>query len=73
MEQHALKSLNNCLNTNTNSYLEASGGQSFNLFLNVVHFFNNTVNCTAMAANDSCFPALVSNMSCSIFFAKKLV
>jgi hypothetical protein len=38
MEQHALKIVNNCLNTNIYSYLETSGGQSCNLYLNVVHF-----------------------------------
>ncbi len=38
-EQHALKSVNTCLNTNICSYLETSGGQSSNLNLNVVHFF----------------------------------
>jgi hypothetical protein len=38
MEQHALKIVNNCLNTNIYSYLETSGGQSYNLYLNVVHF-----------------------------------
>ncbi len=43
MEQHALKIVNNCLNTNIYSYLETSGGQS-NLYLNVVHFFNTSVN-----------------------------
>jgi hypothetical protein len=41
MEQHTLKDVNNCLNTNIYSYLEASGGQSYNLHLNVVNFFNN--------------------------------
>ena len=41
MEQHALK---NCLDTNTYSYLETSGGKSYNLYLNVDHFFNNSVN-----------------------------
>ncbi len=30
MEQHALKNVNNCLNTNIYSNLETSGGQSFN-------------------------------------------
>jgi hypothetical protein len=40
MEQHALKNINNCLNTNIYSYLETSGGQSSNTYLNVVHFFN---------------------------------
>jgi hypothetical protein len=31
MDQHALKSVNNCLNTNIYSYLEKSGGQSSKL------------------------------------------
>jgi hypothetical protein len=44
MEHHALKSVNNCLNTNIYSYLETSGGQSSNLFLIVVHFFKTSVN-----------------------------
>jgi hypothetical protein len=44
MEQHALKNVNNCLNTNIYSYLETSGDQSSNLFLNIVHFFNISVN-----------------------------
>ena len=43
MEQHALKSLNNCLNTNIYSSLETYGGQSPNLYLNV-HFFNTSAN-----------------------------
>ncbi len=34
----ALKGVNNCLNTNIYSYLETSGGQSSNLYLNVVLF-----------------------------------
>jgi hypothetical protein len=38
MEQHTLKKLSNYLNTNIYSYLETSGGQSCNLYLNVVHF-----------------------------------
>jgi hypothetical protein len=44
MEQHALKNVNNCWNTNISFYLETSSGQSYNLFLNVVHFFNTSVN-----------------------------
>jgi hypothetical protein len=44
MEQHGLKIVNNCLNTNIYSYLETSGGQSFNLYSNVVNFFNTHVN-----------------------------
>jgi len=34
------KNVNNCLNTNIYSYLETSGGQSSNPYLNVVHFLN---------------------------------
>ncbi len=40
MEQHALKNVNNCLNTNIYSYLETSDGQSSNIYLNGFHFFN---------------------------------
>ncbi len=43
MEQRALRS-DNCLNANIYSYLETSGGQSSNLYLNVVHFFNTSIN-----------------------------
>ena len=42
MEQCALKNVNNCLNTDIYSYLETYGGRSFNLYLNVVHFFNTS-------------------------------
>ncbi len=59
------KNVNNYLNTNIYSYLETSGGQSSNLYLNVVHFFNTRVNQTSVATEDYCFPALVSNMRCS--------
>jgi hypothetical protein len=38
------KNVNNYSNTNIYSYLETSGGQSSNLYLNVVHFFNTRVN-----------------------------
>jgi hypothetical protein len=30
MKQHALKNVNHCLNTNIYSYLETSGGKSYN-------------------------------------------
>jgi hypothetical protein len=40
MEQGALNFVNNCLNTNIYTYLETSGGQSSNLYINVAHFFN---------------------------------
>jgi hypothetical protein len=44
MEQHALRSVNNCLNTNIYSYSGTSGRQSSNLYINVVHIFNTSVN-----------------------------
>jgi hypothetical protein len=44
MEQHALKNINSYLDINIYSYLETSGGQSSNLYLNVVRIFNTTVN-----------------------------
>ncbi len=50
IEQRALKNVNNCLNTNIYSYLETSGAQSYNLYLNVVHFFNASVKETPVAA-----------------------
>jgi hypothetical protein len=36
--------------TNIYSYLETSGGQSSNLYWNVVHFFNTRVNYTSVAS-----------------------
>jgi len=60
------KNVNNCLNTNIYSYLETTGDQSSSLYLNVAHFFNASVNLTSVAAQDSCFPALVSNTCCPI-------
>jgi hypothetical protein len=44
MEQKTLKNVYNCLNMNIYSYLETSGCQSSYLYLNVVHFFNTSVN-----------------------------
>jgi len=38
------KNVNNCFNADIYSYLETSGGQSSNLYLNVVHSFNTSVN-----------------------------
>jgi hypothetical protein len=43
MKQRTLKNVHNYLDTDIYSYLETSGGQSSNLYLNVVHFFNNRV------------------------------
>jgi hypothetical protein len=44
MEQCILKIVNNCFNANIYSFLETSGGQSYNPYLNVVHFFNTSLN-----------------------------
>jgi hypothetical protein len=44
MEQNTFKNVSNCLNTNISTYLETPGNQSTNLYLNVVHFFNTSVN-----------------------------
>jgi len=41
MERHILKNVSNGLNTNIYFYLETSGGQSYNLYLNVGHFFQH--------------------------------
>jgi hypothetical protein len=49
MEQRALKNVNRCLNTNSYTYLEPSGGQNYNLYLNVNHFFNTSVNKKSVA------------------------
>jgi hypothetical protein len=43
-EQHALKNVNNYLNINIYSYLKTSGDQSSIPYLNVVHFFDASVN-----------------------------
>ncbi len=39
-----LKNVNNYFNANIYSYLETSDGQSSNLYLKVVHFFNDNAN-----------------------------
>jgi hypothetical protein len=38
MEKRTFKKVNSCWNTKINFYLETSGGQNYNLYLNVVHF-----------------------------------
>jgi hypothetical protein len=50
MEQYALQNVNNCLNTSIYSYLETSGGQSSDPYLNVFHFFNTRVDKKSVAA-----------------------
>ena len=44
MEQCTLKNVNNYLNTNIYPHLETPGGQSSNLYLNVIQFFSTSVN-----------------------------
>ncbi len=44
MEQRTLKNVKSYSNINIYSYLETSGGQSSNFYLNVVHFFHTSVN-----------------------------
>ncbi len=50
MERHALKTVNIDINTNIYYYLDTSGSKSFNLYLNVVHFFNTSLNWISVAA-----------------------
>jgi hypothetical protein len=44
MEQHALKNVNIWWSTNISFYLDTSGGKNSSLYLNVVHFFNTSLN-----------------------------
>ncbi len=45
MEQHTFKKWKQLLQyTNISFYLEKSGGQNSNLYLNVAYFFNTSVN-----------------------------
>jgi hypothetical protein len=44
MEEHTLENVNIYLITNIYSYLESSGGQSYHIYLDVVQFFNTSVN-----------------------------
>ncbi len=48
MVQNA-KNVNIGWNTNISFYLEMSGGQNYNLYLNVVYLFNNSVKYTYVA------------------------
>jgi hypothetical protein len=50
MEQRALKNISNCMNANIYSYLETSGGQSSNPYLNVVHILNTSADQKSVAA-----------------------
>jgi len=55
MEQHTLKNVNNCSSTKFYFFLETLGGQNFNWYLNIVHFFNTNVNWTSVSAEGSFF------------------
>jgi len=44
IEHCTLRNVNNYLNTNIYSYLETSGGQSSNIYLKAIDFFNTSVN-----------------------------
>jgi hypothetical protein len=44
MEQYTFKIVNNCMNTKIYYYLETSGGQISDAYLNALHFFNTRVN-----------------------------
>jgi hypothetical protein len=50
IKQHSLRNVSDCLNTNIYSYLEPSGGQSYNLYLKVIPFLNTSVNYASVAA-----------------------
>ncbi len=50
MKQRALKNVNSSRDTKITFYLETSGGQNSNLHLNIVYFFNTSVNETSVAA-----------------------
>ena len=43
IDEDKMEHVNNCLNSNIYSYLETSGGQSSNPYLNAVHYFNTSV------------------------------
>ncbi len=62
MEHHTLKNVRHCLNNNIYSYLETSGGQSSNLYLNTVPFFNTSVKLDICGNLRMFFPILVPNM-----------
>jgi len=70
IEQHALKNVNNCLNTNIYSYLETSGDQSSNLYLNVVHLFNTSVKVDICGSLRQLFSWI---MGCSVLLSAIMV
>jgi hypothetical protein len=50
MEQHVLKNVNSCWNTQNTFNLVTSGGQNSNLYLNVVYVFDTSINWISVAA-----------------------
>ncbi len=44
MEHHTIKNVSNCWNTNISFYLETYVSQNSDLYLNVFHFFNTSLN-----------------------------
>ncbi len=52
------KNVSNDLNTNIYSNLKTCGSQSSNLYLNVVHFFNTSVNYTFVTTYDVVFSSI---------------
>ncbi len=70
--QHGLNNVSNCWDTKINFYLETSGSQSYSLYLYVVNLFNASVNYTSVAAEESCFPPLVSKHSVILVGNSKL-
>ncbi len=65
MEQHALKNVNNCLNTNIYSYLETFCGQSYSLF-QMLFIFSTPVLIRHLWNLKTVFPALVPSTCSSI-------
>ncbi len=72
MEQHAFKNVNNCLNTNIYFYLDTSGGQSSNPYLNDVHFFNTRVKWKEINRKQSTRWQHLSRSKASMFFSLQI-
>ncbi len=70
MEQHTLKNVNNCWNTNIFFYLETSGGQNYNLYLKFVHFLTPVSIRHLWQLKAVVFSTQVSHMRSSIQWGK---
>ncbi len=62
------KNVNNCWNINISFYLETSGGQSSNIYLNGVYFSTQVLIRHLWQLKAVVFPALLSNLRSSITF-----